>query len=244
MVADTDDVRRGGRLIGRGRSAAVYDVGDGLVLRRTTNPDYDATGEADAMRMAASAGVPVPRVHQVAGRDLIMDRLVGPTMLDDLLAHPEHLDRHAATLADLHRRLDGVVIEDSATSSSGPGSKGVAPLGLLHGDLHPGNVMLTSAGPVLIDWTNHRFGPRRVDLAITWILLACFGHDQLAAAGVSSAVRTSLVGHFLAKVDRTQATAGLPAAVELRLADPATGRIEKRCVQTLSRRERPERPDD
>jgi aminoglycoside phosphotransferase (APT) family kinase protein len=230
-----NDVPTGARLVGRGRSAAVYDVGDGLVLRRTTNPDYDAAGEADAMRMAASAGVPVPRVHRVAGRDLIMERVAGPTMLDDLLANPEHLDRHAATLADLHRRLDGVVIAESATRSSVPGTKGVTPFGLLHGDLHPGNVMLTRAGPVLIDWSNYRIGPREVDLAITWILLACFGHDEPAAAGVSSALRATLVGQFLAEVDRTAATAGLREAVELRLADPATGRTEKRCIQALSR---------
>lgn len=30
---------------------------------------------------------------------------------------------------------------------------------VLHLDFHPANVMLTSGGPVVIDWTNARAGP-------------------------------------------------------------------------------------
>jgi aminoglycoside phosphotransferase (APT) family kinase protein len=227
----------GDRLIGRGRTAAVYDLGDGRVLRRTLDPEHDATGEADAMRLAASAGVPVPRVHDVAGPDLVMDRVVGPTMLEDLVAHPDRLDHHAAILADLHGRLDAVDA-DAATADGLPDGT-TPPLGLLHGDLHPANVLLTATGPVLIDWTNYRFGPRRVDLAVTWIVLACFGHDDLVAAGISSGVRAALVERFLARIDRVQAAAGLPAAIELRLADPATGLVEKRCLEALTRPAQP-----
>jgi aminoglycoside phosphotransferase (APT) family kinase protein len=230
------DAPEGGRLIGLGRTAVVYDLGDGRVLRRTTHPDYDAAGEARAMRLAASAGVPVPRVHEVAGPDLIMDRVVGPTMLDDLVAHPEYVDRHATTLADLHHRLDAVMIDNPEATSEGPVKRSETPLGLIHGDLHPANVLLTSTGPVLIDWTNYQFGPRGLDLAITWIILTCFGHETLATAGVSAAFRATMVEHFLAKIDRTQAVAGLGAAIELRLADPSTGEVEKRCIEKLSSR--------
>ena len=222
------------RLIGRGRTADVYALKDGLVLRRTSTPDYDATWEAHVTRLAASAGVPVPRVHQVAGRDLIMDRVDGPRMLEDLATHPEHLDRHAATLADLHRRLDAVVIEDAGVEVKGRAPiEGEPPVGLVHGDLHPANVLLAETGPVLIDWTNCRLGPRGVDLAITWIVLACFGRDVSAAAGLSSARRAALVHRFLAQIDHTRAIAGLRAAVELRLADPATELAEQRCLRSL-----------
>jgi aminoglycoside phosphotransferase (APT) family kinase protein len=235
-----DIAPEGGRLIGRGRTAAVYDVGDGLVLRRFCNPDYDATAEAHAMWLAASAGVPVPRVHKVAGRDMVMDRVDGPTMLDDLVAHPEHLDRHAATLADLHRQLDAVVIQDPKAKPEDPPTESATPVGLIHGDLHPANVLLTDTGPVLIDWTNHQFGPRGIDLADTWIVLACFGHDLLATAGVSSATRAALVHRFLTKIDQTQAIAWLRRAIELRLADPATGIAEQGCIHRLSKRAPPD----
>lgn len=225
------------RLIGRGRTAAVYELENGLVLRRTNDPGYNAQGEAHAMRLAASAGVPVPRVHEVAGRDLIMDRVDGPTMLEDLVAHPEHLDRHAATLADLHRRLDAVAIDDLVADVAGrPRSEGATPVGLIHGDLHPANVLLTDTGPVLIDWTNHRIGPRGVDVAITWIVLECFGHEVLAAAGVSLATRAALVRRFLTEIEHDGVVVGLRAAIALRLADPATGLEEQRCLRTLSRR--------
>lgn len=39
------------------------------------------------------------------GRDLVMGRVDGVTMLDDLGDHPWRLRRHAHTLADLHTRL-------------------------------------------------------------------------------------------------------------------------------------------
>jgi Ser/Thr protein kinase RdoA (MazF antagonist) len=111
--------------------------------------------------------------------------VVGPTMLDDLVAHPDRLDHHAATLADLHRRLDAVLIDDDVDLADGRWDETVTQTGLIHGDLHPANVLLSSTGPVLIDWTNHQYGPRRLDLAVTWIILACFGNASSRRSTVS-----------------------------------------------------------
>ena len=39
------------------------------------------------------------------------------------------------------------------------------PPALLHGDVHPGNVIVHAGRPVLIDWGNSRVGPAALDLA-------------------------------------------------------------------------------
>jgi aminoglycoside phosphotransferase (APT) family kinase protein len=44
--------------------------------------------------------------------------------------------------------------------------------GLCHGDLHPGNVIMTAEGPRLIDWMGMVRGPAALDLASTHFLLA------------------------------------------------------------------------
>ena len=50
----------------------------------------------------ADEGYPVPRVHDVDGPDLVMDRLDGPTMGEAMV---DDVDGHAATLAELHDQL-------------------------------------------------------------------------------------------------------------------------------------------
>jgi Phosphotransferase enzyme family len=43
--------------------------------------------------------------------------------------------------------------------------------GLVHLDLHPGNVVLTASGPMVIDWPNAARGDGLADVAYTWVIL-------------------------------------------------------------------------
>lgn len=208
-------------MVGQGRSSVVYDLGNGTVLRRYRDESQSAHSEALAMRAAAAAGVRVPRVHRVAGPDLVMDAIVGPTMLAELLVHPDRAEHYGGILADLHRGLDGV--------PSG------SPAGLVHGDLHPGNVLVSAEGAVLIDWTNTRWADRSLDLAITWILLACFGPADPALDSAVRAVREPLLRGFLAEVDQGAAAASLQEAATVRHGDPATLPEEHVWIDQLCR---------
>jgi aminoglycoside phosphotransferase (APT) family kinase protein len=195
-----------GPLIGRGRAADVYDVGGGRVLRRYRTA-RDSSGEAQVHAHLHRHGYPVPEVHEVDGPDMVMDRIDGVEQLDELKRRPWRVRAHGRLLADLHRRLDEVPPLDG-----GP---------VVHGDLHPGNVLLTAQGPVVIDWSNARPGERSADVATTWMLLATGipdgGRLELAAAAL---LRRLLLRSFLAGVDVDAARAWLPEICERRLADP------------------------
>ena len=107
------------------------------------------------MAHARRAGYPVPAVHEIRPDALVLERIEGPTMLDDLRRRPWRLNSHARLLAEPHRRLHAIPYEDAA---------------LLHLDLHPQNVLLSPSGPVVIDWTNARAGEPAFDVALTWVI--------------------------------------------------------------------------
>jgi Ser/Thr protein kinase RdoA (MazF antagonist) len=176
------------------------------VLRRY-RAGGDTAREAEVMRHVAAHGYPVPHVHEADGRDLVLERLTGPMALRALLDGEIGADAVGVLLAGLHRRLHALP----------PRTPSAAGSTVLHLDLHPDNVVLTAAGPVVIDWRNAVDGPADLDTAMTALILA-----QVVVAGaepLASLAGTGL-GAFVAAVDGRPA-AGLPAALERRRADPA-----------------------
>jgi hypothetical protein len=66
-----------------GRDADVFAVGEGRVLRRYRNGG-DVAVEAAVMGYLGGCGFPVPAVYRADGPDLVMERVVGPTLLTAL----------------------------------------------------------------------------------------------------------------------------------------------------------------
>lgn len=155
-----------GPLVGVGRSADVYDLGHGRVLRRYRHIDRSAEREAEIMSWTRAHGVPVPEVFDADGLDIVMERVDGPTMLADLARHPWRLARHAATLARLHAQVHAVPALDWLRTPFGDGGS------LLHMDFHPDNVLMSARGPVVIDWEGAARGPAEADLALCWVVVA------------------------------------------------------------------------
>jgi aminoglycoside phosphotransferase (APT) family kinase protein len=184
-----------GPLIGSGRSADVYALGQDRVLRRFRTP-YNVQAEADIMIHLAKAGFPVPAVYDADGPDLVMERLDGRDMLADLGSRPWLARRHGRTLAMLHNRLHEVQAPAGLRSAFGPGD------GVLHLDLHPGNVMLTARGPVVIDWTNASAGTPGADVAMAYLIMASSDTDLIPwwLRPAVRTVRAALLGQFRAAV--------------------------------------------
>lgn len=150
-----------------GRTADVYALDGDRVLRRYRSGG-DVRAEAAVMRHLHAAGYPVPRVHHADGPDLVLDRVAGPTLVEAFAAGDVPVGSVARLLVDLHARLHAL----PAPRSADPAVR------LLHLDLHPQNVLLTPAGPVVIDWTNATEGAPALDRAMTALILAEVAVDR------------------------------------------------------------------
>jgi aminoglycoside phosphotransferase (APT) family kinase protein len=180
-----------GRLIGSGRAADVYELDAHRVLRRYRNP-FDVGAEAAVMAHLRAAGYPVPEVFDAQGSDLVMTRLHGTDMLADLARKPWLAARHGRKLAQLHDQLHEIEAPPVLRRPFGEGDR------VLHLDLHPGNVMLTTDGPVVIDWSNAAAGPPGADVAIAALIMRVSEVDELPlpVRTVASLVRRRLVRRF------------------------------------------------
>jgi aminoglycoside phosphotransferase (APT) family kinase protein len=204
---------RPGEVIAQGRDTEIVAHGPGLVLRRPFDR-RSLAGEAAVMDWVVTHGYPCPRPVEVVPDGLVMERIEGVNMLDDILAHPWRLRSHAALLGDLHTRLHRLPVPDGLAEPFGPGDA------LVHGDLHPGNVMLTTDGPLVIDWTNAVRGPPGADVAVTWLLMAAADPPSSSfERAVVGVFRRLLVRSFLATVDRDEAAASLRVALAHRRSD-------------------------
>ena len=120
-----------GRLIGTGRSADVYDAGNGRVLRRYRDgrPAAWVAREAEVMEHARAHGVPVPEVFDVSGADIVMALAAGPTMVDVLIRRPWTVGAQARLLARLHDQVHAVPALDWLSAPFGDGAESGAGTG-------------------------------------------------------------------------------------------------------------------
>jgi len=181
-------------LIGRGYTADVYAWGPGRVLKLFhAGQDVErAEREYRVTRTVLAAGLPVPAAYELveAGgrRGVVFERVNGPSLLDHVQARPWKLPWSVRLLAELHTRVHRcpapvdlpahrewiaerianapltAVIRDAAC-------RGLAALPdgdvICHGDFHPGNILITRCGPVIIDWGRAARGHPLGDVACT-----------------------------------------------------------------------------
>lgn len=147
-------------LIARGSDADVLALDDRRVLRRYRRRNVPHE-EVAIMTYARERGYPVPAVLDVSGADLILERVTGPEMANDLFRRPWLVRAHAATLAGLHHRLHAIAPPEWLR---GDGPE------LAHLDLHPRNVLLAPSGPVVIDWANARRAKPGFDVAVSAVI--------------------------------------------------------------------------
>jgi hypothetical protein len=167
-------------------------------------------------------------VEALSDTDMIMDRVLGPTMLDDLVRAPWRMATHAATLASLHWRLHDVPAPDWLPAPFGDGAS------TLHLDLHPDNVILSPAGPMVIDWPNAARGPGQADVAHTWIVLACsLPVDRGLRQQASLAGRQAFLALFLRRFRRAEIEPYLPVAGNYRLASRVLPASELQAIRRL-----------
>jgi tRNA A-37 threonylcarbamoyl transferase component Bud32 len=143
-----------------GRDCDVVLLPDGRVAR-SYKDGRSARAEAELSRAVHALGYPVPRVDSWEGPRIVMERIDGPTLGEQLLTGAVTPEEGALVQADLQRRLHALPWPGAGAGES-----------LLHLDFHPLNVMVGPEGPVVIDWTNARPGPPGLDVAVSAVILA------------------------------------------------------------------------
>jgi Ser/Thr protein kinase RdoA (MazF antagonist) len=189
-----------GEKIGEGGTADIHAWAPGQVVKlfKTGFPRRAGEYEARMIRAVFAVGAPAPEVLDEVILDgrfgIVLPRLDGPTLLQHYRSGAVTFEQAGTILASLamsiHRTpppSDVVSLRDwmaAALRRSGgvvskPIATGILALidrlqlgdGLCHGDLHPGNVIMTAEGPRVIDWTFAVGAPALFDLGSCHISL-------------------------------------------------------------------------
>ena len=233
-----------GEKIGEGAAAEVHAWAPGQVVKLFKSGSSRRLGwhEAHMTDAVFAAGAPAPQVFGVVileGRfGLVLQRFDGPTLLQLTRTGAVTRGQAGAILADLclavrntppppavislRNWVDAWVRSASGTLPA-PIATGILALierlqpadELCHGDLHPGNVIMTAEGPRLVDWSGTVRAPAAYDLGISHILLtelaaevsddperpravnAAAQSEYARLAGMSSAALTAAIESYL-----------------------------------------------
>jgi Ser/Thr protein kinase RdoA (MazF antagonist) len=185
-------------LLARGRNAEVYAMDEARVLKLfyAGFPRDAAAAEFRHARLARRLGVPTPHAERIVELDgrvgIVLERVRGPTLLQLVMAGADSAERLAGVLFDVHAALERVdgsqmpAAQDRLARriAGAPGVSGDmrrAALDALarlsggarfcHGDLHPGNVIVSAEGPWLVDWVDAGRAAAGLDAARSLLLL-------------------------------------------------------------------------
>ena len=186
------------KLIGSGRMADIYAYDQGKILK-LNHADYPAVlaeMELSVTRAAWQAGLPVPRAFEcleMEGRHgIVFERIEGGSLMNILENRPLRFIAIARQLADLHAASHACPAgSDLPSQKSGIENGILAATGiteqersavlkilqelpegsaLCHGDFHPGNILCTASGPVIIDWLTGSRGDPLADVCRTLLM--------------------------------------------------------------------------
>ena len=182
-----------------GRTAEIYPYEGDKVLKLffPAIPLEWIESEIETSRYIQATQLPVPKFFQTLEvRDrlgIVYERIEGPSLLAELARKPWNVSRYAQLLANLHAKVHNIqapanLVHQRDWARGGiPESDKLPPelqqiiLNLLesmpsdnqlcHGDFHPGNIIMTHHGPVIIDWMTASKGSGSGDVARTTIIL-------------------------------------------------------------------------
>lgn len=211
---------RVGSQVGSGRTADIYAFGRGSVIKllRADVPSHWIDTEFLISSAVASLDVPCPRPLELVKVDgqpgIVFERVDGQSMWDHVRLGAMSVEAAARQLADVHatilatkapvgvprlavRLREKVLLVDQVDQDERELAQqliAAIPDGrfLLHGDLHPGNVLLADDGPMVIDWFDASAGPLMADVARSSILM----RSPNTELGVTDASPEAAVAHL------------------------------------------------
>ena len=181
------------KLIAKGNTAEVYEYGDNLICK-LFYPQYPTASiehEFYNATMVWKLGIRTPKAHRIITegqrQGIIYDRIVGDVLSVKFSEQSEPAyDVWVDKFVDFHKRLlqygtDDAISYKNFLRKFTTDEETIAKINalddgncFLHGDFHPGNVMLDENDKaVLIDMMNVCKGTALYDVARTYFLLSC-----------------------------------------------------------------------
>lgn len=181
-----------GRKIGYGWSAEVFEWEDDKVIKLFWKdyPIQQIDLEEMITKTVYNAGLPAPRMFQkvdVGDRTgLVMEKIVGPSLMSYMPSRVHRMNSFARELAELHFRIHRADVSGLPTQKelfrewiepcsfvSSKQKSAVYKLmerlpdgdALCHNDFHPPNIIVTEDGWKVIDWVASRIGDPFADVA-------------------------------------------------------------------------------
>jgi uncharacterized protein (TIGR02172 family) len=206
--------------IARGFTAEIYAWKEGWILKLFNQGISRAVVEREAnkTRIVHATGLPVPAAGEIIEIEdrhgMELERVDGISMLEALTKSPWKYRALARQLAELHaamhiRRvpelpaLSETLAWKISRAEKLPENVRQAALKALeqlpeddrlcHGDFHPGNILLTSHGPVIIDWIDGSKGRPILDVARSSLL---FGAGNIPSSIPGARLIRILQGSF------------------------------------------------
>ena len=184
-------------LIGQGRTANVYQYGEGKVIKVFHQEFMQlAYEEYHTAHNIASVGIPAPDVYDFVDIDnkkgIIYEYVQGINMLHLMRKNPFKMVKYAKQLADLQAKINSKTAPTltnikesiSATIRNVQSIKqtdreiiidylNTLPDGerLCHYDFHPGNILIYGSNAVVIDWMTAGVGNPCADVCRTVVIL-------------------------------------------------------------------------
>jgi hypothetical protein len=188
-----------GAVVAVGSRSVVRMWGDDAVVKVPNDgvPSSWIRHEAQFTSAVWAIGVPAHRLLGIEqhGDKLISiyERVGGPTLWSLINAEPSRAATYGALLGELHARVLTVVppvslprqgdrlrckLRRASASFDVPYSESMArvpdarpSIGVCHGDFHPGNVVMSPGGPMIVDWFDACRGDAAADIARSSLLL-------------------------------------------------------------------------
>lgn len=216
-----------GEFVASGRTSEVFAYGHGSVVKvpRPGVPSEWSEHEARFTEAVRSRGVPAAEVRGLVDvdgrRSIVFERLDGVSMWQRMLERPTDSAALARELADIHLgilragpppgvpdlvhrmagkiRLVAQLSEDERTEAIEMVHQLPRGAALLHGDLHPGNVLMCSRGPVVIDWFDSAIGHPVADVVRSSLLLRVSDRDVALPhlPGATPELLSLILGNYL-----------------------------------------------
>ena len=208
-----------GEQLASGSRSSVFAWGRDAVAKVPFASTPEAWIHFEARYTAAvhDVGAPAPRflgIETINGRAAsIYERVHGRSMWEHMLARPEQIPAHTRLLAELQAHLLSLgppvslpALRDRLTCKIRRAAARIDPAvgaalelipstanaRLCHGDLHPGNVIMSPTGPVLIDWFDAARGDQLADIARTSMLMSARAHSRSGPSHLPGSDRVRL----------------------------------------------------